>query len=63
MSHDQRAHPAQCCCCARAAAAQAAAEEREPFRLADLADVPRNQWIGGGIMLLVVVVLILVRHT
>ncbi|MFF3730399.1 hypothetical protein ACFYXM_08800 [Streptomyces sp. NPDC002476] len=60
MSHDQRAHPEQCCCCARAAAKQA--EEREPFRLADLADIPRNQWIGGGIMLLVIVVLILARH-
>ncbi|MEW2631629.1 hypothetical protein AB0903_08210 [Streptomyces sp. NPDC048389] len=58
MGHDQHAHSAQCCCCARANATP----EPEPFRLADLADVPRNQWIGGGIMLLVIVVLILFRH-
>ncbi|WP_406501568.1 hypothetical protein OHA04_27500 [Streptomyces sp. NBC_01590] len=61
MSHNQHEHPAQCCCCARAAT-QAATEEREPFRLADLADVPRTQWIGGGIMFLVVAILILARH-
>ncbi|WP_327415440.1 hypothetical protein [Streptomyces sp. NBC_01233] len=59
MSHDQHAHPARCCCCAHAAPQP---EEREPFRLADLADIPRNQWIGGGIMFLVIAVLILFRH-
>ncbi|MFH8577167.1 hypothetical protein [Streptomyces zaomyceticus] len=62
MSYDQHAHPARCCCCAHSAT-RAAAEEREPFRLADLADIPRTQWIGGGIMLLVIVALIVVRHT
>ncbi|MGW6416316.1 hypothetical protein [Streptomyces sp. NPDC055055] len=62
MSHDQHAHPARCCCCARTSA-QAAPPEPEPFRLADLADIPRNQWIGGGIMLLVIVVLVLARHS
>lgn len=62
MNRSRHTHPEQCCCCARAAAERAAAEEHEPFRLADLADIPRNQWIGGGIMLLVIVVLILARH-
>ncbi|MFC8463397.1 hypothetical protein [Streptomyces sp. NPDC057250] len=58
MSHDQ--HPTQCCCCARAA--QAAAEEPQPFRLSDLRDIPRNQWIGGAIMFAVIAVLALARH-
>ncbi|MCY0957697.1 hypothetical protein [Streptomyces sp. H27-H5] len=58
MSHDKDAHPGQCCCCARANAEP----EPAPFRLADLADIPRNQWVGGGIMFAVIFILILYRH-
>ncbi|RPK58100.1 hypothetical protein EES44_24520 [Streptomyces sp. ADI96-15] len=60
MSRDRHAHPAQCCCCARANPKPE--PEPEPFRLSDLADIPRTQWIGGGIMLAVIVVMILFRH-
>ncbi|WP_202234473.1 hypothetical protein [Actinacidiphila reveromycinica] len=55
MTHIQ--HGQQCCCCHGQAALQA--EEREPFRFTD---IPLGQWIAGGIMTLVIVGGILIRH-
>ena len=56
MSHIQHG-PQSCCCHAHATAAQA--EEREPFRFTD---IPLGQWVVGGIMTLVIVGGILLRH-
>ncbi|MFB8347967.1 hypothetical protein [Streptomyces niveus] len=56
MSHIQ--HGARCCCC-HAGADAAKAEAAEPFRFTD---VPPGQWLVGGIMILVVVGGILLRH-